>query len=88
MYYNLSMQINGEMRESVINRLRRVEGQVRGIQRLVEEGANCKKVASQVKAAHTALGAVGKLILACYLAESMKGDPLAEKDAIEMLVKF
>jgi CsoR family transcriptional regulator, copper-sensing transcriptional repressor len=82
------MLADSDMRENVINRLKRIEGQVRGIQRLIDEGANCKKVASQVKAAHTALGAVGKLILACYLAESLTADPDSGKEAIDMLVKF
>jgi DNA-binding FrmR family transcriptional regulator len=86
--YNRAMQISSGEREDVINRLKRIEGQVRGIQRLVYQGASCKKVASQVKAARTALDAVGKLILACFLAESMKSGETAEREAIELIVKF
>lgn len=88
MQYNLAMQFSGGEREDVINRLKRIEGQVRGIQRLVDQGASCKKVASQVKAARTALDAVGKLILACFLAESMKSGESAEREAIDLIVKF
>lgn len=82
------MQIKAEMREEVLNRLRRIEGQVRGIQRLVEQSAECKKVAGQVKAARTALDAAGKLILACYLTESIASEQISERDAIDMIVKF
>ncbi len=88
MQYNLIMEVGIEHREDVVNRLRRVEGQVRGIQRLVESGASCKKIASQVKAARTALDAVGKLILACYLAETLKDDELNEREALDLIVKF
>jgi DNA-binding FrmR family transcriptional regulator len=55
---------------------------------MVAQGANCRKVASQVKAARTALDAVGKLILACYLAESLREGPVAEHEAISLIVKF
>jgi DNA-binding FrmR family transcriptional regulator len=82
------MQVSTDVREEALNRLRRIEGQVRGIHRLVESGASCKKVASQVKAARTALDAVGKLILACYLAESLKCDSADTREAIQMIVKF
>ena len=49
-----------QIRERVLNRLRRAEGQMRGIKRLVEEGADCRKIASQIKATRTALDAAGK----------------------------
>ncbi len=76
------------MREEVLNRLRRIEGQVRGVQKLVEQGADCEKVAGQVKAARTALDAAGKLILACYLTESLASEKISERDAINLIVKF
>jgi CsoR family transcriptional regulator, copper-sensing transcriptional repressor len=85
--YNRRMEVSADVREEVIHRLRRIEGQVRGVQGMIEGGMSCKKVASQVKAARTALDAVGKLILACYLAESLKCNS-SEREAIDMIVKF
>lgn len=41
-----------------LNRLRRIEGQVRGIARMVEEGQNCLDVLAQVSAASRALQSV------------------------------
>jgi DNA-binding FrmR family transcriptional regulator len=82
------MQDKDKLRSEVINRLRRVEGQIRGIQKLVEDDAECRKVASQIKAARTALDAAGKLVLACYLAESMKDGQAMKQEALDMLVKF
>lgn len=82
------MELRENIREEVLNRLRRIEGQVRGIQRLIEQGSECQKVASQMKAARTALDAAGKLVLACYLADSLSCEELSEREAIEMIMKF
>ncbi|HVA60883.1 MAG TPA: metal-sensitive transcriptional regulator [Mycobacteriales bacterium] len=45
-------------RDAVVKRLRRIEGQVRGLQRMVEEDAYCIDVLTQVSAATKALQAV------------------------------
>ena len=44
-------------------RLRRVEGQVRGIQRMVERGERCVDVLTQIAAARAALDAAGLAVL-------------------------
>ena len=82
------MGLQLDLREEVLNRLRRIEGQVRGIQRLVEQGEQCRKVASQVKAARTALDAAGKLVVACYLVDSLASKELTEREAIDLIIKF
>lgn len=46
-----------------LNRLRRIEGQVRGIARMVEEGQNCTEVLTQVSAACRALQSVALALL-------------------------
>jgi len=86
--YNRNVATENDVRDEVVNRLKRVEGQVRGLQRLIEQGAPCRKIVSQVKAARTALDAAGKLVLACYLAESLGKDAVTEREAINMIVKF
>ena len=48
-----------EEKQSVINRLKRVEGQVRGIQRMVEEDRYCVDVLVQISAINAALKKVG-----------------------------
>lgn len=47
----------------VLNRLRRIEGQVRGIQRMVEEDRYCVDVLGQISATVNALEKVGVLLL-------------------------
>lgn len=82
------MKDPARLREEVINRLRRVEGQIRGIQKLVAGEATCGEVAAQIKAARTALDAAGKLVLACYLTETISGGETAQEDAFDLLMRF
>ena len=42
-------------RTEVLNRLRRAEGQIRGVQRMIEEGESCVKVGQQFSAVRKAL---------------------------------
>lgn len=48
-----------EEKQSVINRLKRIEGQVRGIQRMVEEDRYCIDILVQISAINAALKKVG-----------------------------
>ncbi|MEW1960294.1 metal-sensitive transcriptional regulator [Kineococcus sp. NPDC059986] len=54
-------------KDEVLKRLRRVEGQVRGLQRMVEEDAYCIDVLTQVSAATKALQAVALSLLDDHL---------------------
>ena len=45
-------------REALLKRLRRIEGQVRGVERMVEEDRYCIEVLTQISAAQAALGKV------------------------------
>ena len=50
-----------------LDRLARIEGQVRGIRRLVEDGAYCVDIMTQIQAVQSALGAVSRRILHKHL---------------------
>lgn len=47
--------LNPQRRSELLHRLRRAEGQVRGLQKLLEEGADCAKIAQQLLATRHAL---------------------------------
>jgi len=49
--------------EKVINRLRRVEGQVRGLQRMIVAGEDCDKFLNQLAAVRSALDRIGRLVI-------------------------
>ena len=55
--------IKAKDREKLRNRLRRIEGQVRGLQRMVDEEAYCVDVLTQVASVVSALEKVGTLVL-------------------------
>jgi DNA-binding FrmR family transcriptional regulator len=61
---------------SVVHRLRRVEGQVAGVIRMLEEGRDCRDVVVQVAAASRALDKAGFAVIASGLRECLsRPDP-------------
>ena len=55
-----------ESKADLLKRLRRIEGQVKGIQRMVEEDKNCTDILTQVAAVRAAVNKVGGLVLEKY----------------------
>ena len=53
----------GDNKEQILGRLRRVEGQVRGLERMVDEGAYCIDILTQIAAANSALKKVAVELL-------------------------
>lgn len=52
-----------DTKEDMLKRLRRIEGQVKGIQKMIENDQNCDDVLTQVAAVRAAIHKVGSLIL-------------------------
>jgi DNA-binding FrmR family transcriptional regulator len=73
--------------QGIVNRLRRIEGQVRGIAQMVEEDRYCIDILTQVQAVKAALGRAESEILkrhaACCVAEA-----IASGDENEQHAKF
>ena len=68
-----------EDKKNLISRLNRIEGQVRGIKRLIEEDTYCDDVLTQIAAVQSALNSVGKLLLeghmkSCVVERIQEGD--------------
>jgi DNA-binding FrmR family transcriptional regulator len=63
--------------EDVVARLRRVEGQVGGIIRMVESGRECRDVVRQISAASKALEQAGFKILASGLRQCLRDEASA-----------
>jgi DNA-binding FrmR family transcriptional regulator len=76
------MQFPEEVSTDVIKRLRRLEGQVRGIQRMIEEGDECRNVVTQLAAARGALDRVGFKLMAAALSSP---DMATDTDELEKL---
>ena len=82
--------LDDEGRRTVLNRLARIEGQVRGIQRMVEEDKYCVDILTQIAAVTTALDRVGLQVLdghvqGCVRDALVSGGKDAEAKADELL---
>ncbi|KHO62325.1 MULTISPECIES: metal-sensitive transcriptional regulator [Thermoanaerobacter] len=78
-----------ESKEDLLRRLRKIEGQVKGIQKMIENDAHCVDVLVQVAAVRSAINSVGKILLKSYTTSCVKGAICTEKqdDMIEELVE-
>src|SRR3712207_1834744 len=68
--------------KAVQNRLRRIEGQVRGLQRMVDEDAYCVDILTQVAAVQTALEQVAIRVLDGHV-RGCVADAVAGSDAVK-----
>jgi CsoR family transcriptional regulator, copper-sensing transcriptional repressor len=59
--------MGADLREETSRRLKRIEGQVRGLQRMIDEGRYCPDILAQVASVHAALRGVGKLLMRNHL---------------------
>lgn len=84
-----------EYDDKIVNRLKRIEGQIKGILRMIEEGKDCKEVVTQLSASRSAIDRtigviVSSNIIACM--ENMdETNPMSQeeivKEAVNLLVK-
>lgn len=84
--------LSKEERKKVVARLRKVEGQVAGIQRMIEDEKYCVDVLLQLGAAQAALGRVADIILESHIAtcvtDSMRtGNDVLRAKKVEELMK-
>ncbi len=78
----------------LIQRLKRIEGQMRGLQRMIEEQKDCADVIHQVTAARRALDKVGFLVLTQKMQECAKrkgksaDSEAAMKEALDLFLEL
>ena len=82
-----------EEKRLLLNRLSRIEGQIRGIKNMVEADAYCVDVLTQAAAAHAALQAFNKELLrrhinTCVTRDMAAGRPGADEELTELLSKL
>ncbi len=84
---------NEEERRRIINRLKRLEGQVRGLQTMIESGKDCEAVLTQIMAAKSALNQDGLHIIGysmktCLVDEGDKSRDELIDEAIGVFLKY
>lgn len=83
-----------ESKENIIRRLKKIEGQVKGIQRMVDGDKNCVDVLMQVAAVRAAINRVGSIVFEQHSRDCMlkavenKDKEAAIDELIGVLTKF
>ena len=62
-----AVAVDPAIKERNVKRLRRIEGQVRGIQKMVEEDRYCADIMTQISSVHEALRSVGRELMRNHL---------------------
>lgn len=79
--------------QSVKNRLKRAEGQIKGVLRMMEEGKDCKDIVTQLSAARSAIDRTIGVVVSSNLINCMQDENLNEdkeallKEAVDLFVK-
>jgi CsoR family transcriptional regulator, copper-sensing transcriptional repressor len=81
-----AVAVDPELKRAVLTRLRRIEGQVRGLQKMVEEERYCADVLMQVSSVQEALRGVSRSLLHNHLkhcaAEAIRSEDPERKEAM------
>lgn len=72
---------------NIVNRLKRIEGQVKGLRRMAEEGRRCEDILLQLKAVQSALRRVGTILVSDHIDNCVREAILEGKgeEAVESL---
>lgn len=82
------------VRQDVLKRLKRIEGQVKGVQRMIEDDKYCADILTQIAAIRAAINRVGGIILEGHSRRCMEKAVTAEerervmKDLIDTVQRF
>ena len=74
-------------KETLLKRLKRAEGQIRGIQKMIENGRECESVITQLAAVRSATEGIGGLILKNYMKICFEGETTPECIDVESLAR-
>ena len=89
--WGILMSINEITKKKIGTRLKRLEGQIAGLRRMIEEDKACVDVLLQISAAQGALGKVGQILLGHHMSHCVSeafeyGDPEKREQYIEELL--
>jgi DNA-binding FrmR family transcriptional regulator len=79
---------NGTVSQEVLNRrLRRIEGQVRGVQKMIADGRDCENIITQLAAVRAAIESVGAMVINNCMKLNLSSDTGAETSGIDSLAR-
>ena len=77
----------GTTQEMLLKRLRRIEGQVRGIEKMITDGRDCESLVTQLAALRSAIESAGALVLNNYMKLCFRKDTEGEPTNIDSLAR-
>ena len=81
--------VSNRQKKDILVRLRRVEGQIRGIQRMIEEERECEAIVTQLMAARSALDRAGLFIMTHHIERCLSSsEGGADRDQLERIISF
>ena len=80
--------VSESTRADVLLRLRRIEGQVRGIQRMVEENRDCRDVVVQLAAIKASVASLNTLVAETYAQECLCGAEQLDTSSVASLLEL
>lgn len=75
------------MEADVLSRLKRIEGQVRGIQKMIQERRTCSDIVTQLAAVKAAVTQVSLTVVNCHLVETLTEDLRQGRDLRESVTE-
>lgn len=79
---------NKTLKKDIVTRLRRIEGQVKGIEKMIDNEANCKDVLVQIAAVRAAINKVGGMVIENYAKNCMVQEKNSDSEEnVEKLVE-
>ena len=78
------MQLDPEQMTSVVMRLKRAQGQIGGVLKMIEDGRECQDIVTQLAAVSKALDRAGFAVIAAGLRQCMVSDEADSMDAAEL----
>ncbi|MEU1176985.1 metal-sensitive transcriptional regulator [Streptomyces sp. NPDC005820] len=80
----MQLDMSAEELKSALNRLRRAQGQLAGVIRMIEEGRDCEDVVTQLAAVSRALDRAGFAIIATGLEQCMTSEDPEVRNSVQM----
>ena len=74
-------------KEMLLKRLRRIEGQVRGLEKMITDDRDCESLVTQLAAVRSAIESVGALVLNNYMKFCFRKDAVTESGTIDSLAR-
>jgi CsoR family transcriptional regulator, copper-sensing transcriptional repressor len=75
------------LKKDIVSRLKKIEGQTRGIQKMVEEDRECENILTQLAAVRSAIERAGALVLKNYIAFCLAKAGLNQVDEVDSLAR-